>query len=326
LGKTTMRVSAKYNSDPNPCETGFDGEVEDYTLFIKEPLSVDFEVVETDICQGETIHFEYTGTAVDDLSWTFTNGVDTYTSTALVDSLVLENPGSYNLTLVGWEGELTDGGTWTGIVNVHPTYNEAVDTAICEGESIEFGALTLTEAGEYTEPFETVYGCDSTVTMTLSLLEVNVGVTAEDYELTADEVGADYQWLDCNDGWSVIEGATSQTFVPSDNGSYAVIVNDGTCIDTSDCYDIVALTIAEYGLNGVRVYPNPAHGTFNIQTAEMQPTLDVKVYDLAGKMVFDQVYSNAMQVSVDLSVATGIYYVHLLGIDNEKIIVKLAVE
>ncbi len=32
LGTTRMRVSAKYNSNPNSCETGFDGEVEDYSL------------------------------------------------------------------------------------------------------------------------------------------------------------------------------------------------------------------------------------------------------------------------------------------------------
>ena len=35
-GKTIMRVSAKYNSSPNPCETGFDGEVEDYSIIVKD--------------------------------------------------------------------------------------------------------------------------------------------------------------------------------------------------------------------------------------------------------------------------------------------------
>jgi len=32
LGNTIMRVSTKYSSDPTSCETGFDGEVEDYTI------------------------------------------------------------------------------------------------------------------------------------------------------------------------------------------------------------------------------------------------------------------------------------------------------
>ncbi|AMC11333.1 hypothetical protein Lupro_08715 [Lutibacter profundi] len=37
LGSTRMRVSAKYNSDPTSCETGFDGEVEDYTVDVTSP-------------------------------------------------------------------------------------------------------------------------------------------------------------------------------------------------------------------------------------------------------------------------------------------------
>ena len=34
VGTTRMRISAKYNGDPTNCETGFDGEVEDYTIII----------------------------------------------------------------------------------------------------------------------------------------------------------------------------------------------------------------------------------------------------------------------------------------------------
>ncbi len=34
LGNTTMRVSTKFNVDPSSCETGFDGEVEDYSINI----------------------------------------------------------------------------------------------------------------------------------------------------------------------------------------------------------------------------------------------------------------------------------------------------
>ncbi len=34
IGKTRMRVSVKYNNYPTACETGFDGEVEDYTIIV----------------------------------------------------------------------------------------------------------------------------------------------------------------------------------------------------------------------------------------------------------------------------------------------------
>ncbi len=37
IGKTRMRVSAKYNNVPTACETGFDGEVEDYSVVVSSP-------------------------------------------------------------------------------------------------------------------------------------------------------------------------------------------------------------------------------------------------------------------------------------------------
>ena len=40
LGNTTMRVSARYNNNPTPCLTDFDGEVEDYTVIV-EPAGPD---------------------------------------------------------------------------------------------------------------------------------------------------------------------------------------------------------------------------------------------------------------------------------------------
>jgi len=39
-GETTMRVSAKYNSSPTQCETGFDGEVEDYSIIVNPSLGL----------------------------------------------------------------------------------------------------------------------------------------------------------------------------------------------------------------------------------------------------------------------------------------------
>jgi hypothetical protein len=39
-GTTRMRISAKYSAYPASCETGFDGEVEDYSLSIQDPLMI----------------------------------------------------------------------------------------------------------------------------------------------------------------------------------------------------------------------------------------------------------------------------------------------
>ena len=53
--------------------------------------------------------------------------------------------------------------------------------------------------------------------------------------LASNESGAVYQWIDCDNGNATIVGEVNQTFVATVNGSYAVIVDNGICVDTSAC-------------------------------------------------------------------------------------------
>lgn len=326
LGKTTMRVAAKYAADAGPCETGFDGEVEDYTLFIKEPIDLDFETDETDICAGESMTFTYTGTDLDSILWSFSNGDVTLTSTLMEGTLIFTEPGDYDLTLMGYEGPLTDGGTWPNVVHVHPNFNETAEAEICAGDSYVFGTQTLTEAGEYVEPFLSVHGCDSIVTLTLGVSFVNVSVTVADYVLTANESGATYQWLDCNSDWDWIAGATDQSYTPLENGSYAVVVNDGECVDTSACYDIAALDIKGDDLLNLIIFPNPTQGSFVIQLLKIEPFLSLEIHDAAGKIVYVNTYQNQREIKVDVDLAAGNYYVALKNAENDKKVVKLTIE
>ncbi|MEQ9376099.1 MAG: T9SS type A sorting domain-containing protein [Imperialibacter sp.] len=82
--------------------------------------------------------------------------------------------GSQNLTM---EGEYTElfqtvhGCDSTVTVNlmVRPTFNETAAVAICNGETYLFGSQSLTSAGEFTELFQSQYGCDSTVMLNLKV-------------------------------------------------------------------------------------------------------------------------------------------------------------
>ncbi|WP_299526967.1 choice-of-anchor D domain-containing protein [Winogradskyella sp.] len=55
IGATRMRVSAKYWSDPAPCETDFDGEVEDYEVVVTAPPIAEISVTGNgeDIANGD---------------------------------------------------------------------------------------------------------------------------------------------------------------------------------------------------------------------------------------------------------------------------------
>ena len=100
-----MRVASKYNSViTNPCATGTDGETEDYTIIVESVPQLTFTIDESNLCENEKIHFAYTGDSVTSISWIFTNGTDSVTSTNKIDSLVISKAGTYNLKLVGTLG------------------------------------------------------------------------------------------------------------------------------------------------------------------------------------------------------------------------------
>jgi len=54
-------------------------------------------------------------------------------------------------------------------MTVNPVYNETATAAICMGETYIFGTQSLTTAGEYTETFTSISGCDSVVTISLNV-------------------------------------------------------------------------------------------------------------------------------------------------------------
>ncbi len=79
----------------------------------------------------------------------------------------------------------------------------------------------------------------------------------------------------------------------------------------------------------VGVFPNPSSGSFILQLKSGEVgDYDVRIYNTVNELVFsdDRVkLGNGLQMKVDLSLASGIYFVKLAGVDNEivrKIIVR----
>ncbi len=109
IGTTTMRVSAKYNQSPDTCETGYDGEVEDYSIEIIPacpPLSST-----TDI------------TACDSYDW---NGT-TYSATGsysanFVNAQGCDSTANLNLTIETVNTSVTQGGIVLTAQSASATY------------------------------------------------------------------------------------------------------------------------------------------------------------------------------------------------------------
>jgi hypothetical protein len=152
-------------------------------------------------------------------------------------------------------------------------------------------------------------GCDSVVTLDLTIPSIDVSVTNNDPTLTADEAGANYQWIDCNDNDSPISGETSQSFTPSSNGSYAVIVSKQGCSDTSTCYTVATVNLKDLKADELSliVYPNPSTGIFNIKSADTKE-IRYTLTDIRGNKIREGRLSQG-ENSIDLmKQPKGIYF------------------
>ena len=170
---------------------------------------------------------------------------------------------------------------------------------------------TYTASGTYNATLTNVAGCDSVATLNLTINTIDNSVTQTGFTFTANATGVIYQWIDCST-MTVISGETSSWFTATNNGSYAVVVSDGTCTDTSACYDINGLGVVENGsFPWMNVYPNPTDGKVVISFAGSVNNATLSLRDMQGKLLRKQFVTGKI-FTVDLSQSDpGMYLLEL---------------
>jgi len=140
---------------------------------------------------------------------------------------------------------------------------------------------------------------------------IDIKTTRNSDTLSANQSGATYQWVDCNNNNSPVSGATGQSFKVTTNGRYAVRITLDGCTATSQCNNITNVGINEAENNSsVRIYPNPSRGLVYIEALEND--IDkASVINSLGKEVatYTQLASNS---SINLnSLPNGVYFVKI---------------
>ncbi|MFY7990157.1 MAG: T9SS type A sorting domain-containing protein, partial [Fluviicola sp.] len=122
-----------------------------------------------------------------------------------------------------------------------------------------------------------------------------------------------YQWIDCNNSNQDILGETNQSFNPTLNGSYAVVVNLNGCIDTSACEIISNVSLEEFSSYATVLYPNPAQNQVHLYN--QAGIAQVRVYSADGKLILQTMGQDKISLDLELSLQSGMYYVH---VENSK--------
>lgn len=179
----------------------------------------------------------------------------------------------------------------------------------------QFGGLVLTTSGNYVDTMINNMGCDSVVNLQLTINPVDKTVSRNGNTLTANATSVTYQWLDCEYNMAVIPNATSQSFTGVTYKSYAVVVSNGACTDTSDCIGISPVGVGySEQLNVIELYPNPTSDVFYVSSDLRITGLKFSVSDIYGKVVSTGVLNrNPETISVS-DLASGVYYLGIEGI------------
>lgn len=185
------------------------------------------------------------------------------------------------------------------------------------GRSLQDRSLELTNLTEndcYAIGVRTVGGmaiCSNSQTryLTCCTAPLNDSIILNGLTLSALATGSNitYQWIDCDNGNAPIMGATGQTFSPSVNGNYAVVIYDGFNTLTSSCLNVNVTSLNQLEeMLGILCYPNPTTGLLQIEREDTD-WLEIQVLDYLGRVLLIQ-ETNKRQLNLDLSTySSGIY-------------------
>jgi len=202
-------------------------------------------------------------------------------------------------------------------------------TTICNGDSILIAGAFRHVAGNYHDTTHVSASLDSVHRTSLNVTTINTNVTVAGNVLTADEVDATYQWINCATNM-ILSREVLQTYMPGLSGTYAVEITKDGCVDTSVCIPVMLTSLDLPGFGSqeegktsifLDVVPNPSHGKIRIKGWQEMPfPASWQLFDQLGKRVHTSqkdLDSGQVNWQIDLDELPKGIYVYYLRVGND---------
>ena len=216
-------------------------------------------------------------------------------------------------------------GSGNGTIAANYTENPATTTRIA--------SLTVTVSGLPAQ----------VVTVTQEGAVPTLVVTPPNREVTQFAGSTDFT-VTSNSSWTAASDASWCTVTPSGTGNGTIVADysanpNNTIRVASITVSVPGITpvpvtvtqaplvsLEEPGLNGIRIYPNPSKGVFNITTESGEIfAIKVKVQNLSGKDILRKSFKGAREYQLDLSAAAEGTYNIIIYTDEQVLVRKLVV-
>lgn len=238
------------------------GDVPTLCVNFSNTPTLSYIINESVICENEMIHFNYSGSVMDSIIWEFTNGTETFTSTNINDSLLINASGIFNLTLTTYSNGIEYNTLAVNSFETIEAYTQYTYLTTCDplltdttvqyftaqnGCDSSFYTITLLKesyditlnqescnpanVGTATQNLQTIYGCDSTVT-TITTLVNEFNTTLNLLTCDPNNVGSSVQNL------TAIFGCDSTVTTFTTLASNEITINNFSC-DLNDVGTVI---------------------------------------------------------------------------------------
>ena len=250
-------------------------------------------------------------------------------------------------------------------LTVVDNYNQTMDVELCEGESYTLGSQVITTSGTYAEPFKSVEGCDSTITVNVTVHPTyNVTVEIDLCQGTSYEIdgqictrpgvypvfyssvyGCDsvvsYKLNFVEKMYTMITDTIAEGEVYNKHG-FENLTEEGiyqnTLQATGGCDSIIVLTLVMEMADAlhnayattVTLTPNPVKrgGTVTVQQDFATDKVKVEVFSPIGAKVQEQYFDMREVKDVQLTgfAVSGTYLVRITTEEGDVYMAKLIVQ
>ena len=271
-------------------------------------------------------------------NWTFSGGTPS-TSTVQSPSVTFPATGIYTVSLLSSNG-FGPSAIYTNTISIvnNPTL-AAISGSVCDNQIGTIGVSSNANninwsSGQQgffipvSNSVTSIYNftaslgaCNSIGSSTLyvSQTPITPSIISTAGYLTALGTASSYQWYYSG---SLIPGATTQTYIPIQNGWYSVWAGNDNCFSESDYYEFYIDAFQQISAlkNKISIRPNPVRDELNLKFEnEIKNETDYEIHNSLGQLIIKSKFKieNKETKIFTQTLPSGFYFLSFLS-DNKK--------